>query len=73
MLDLDDEDDELEEDESEDSEGRLDFGSITSTVNDKISSVGTSVTSGVDVSGTYTGGNLTRTPSHANIHTACRK
>ena len=60
---LDDEDD-VEKDESE-SEGRLDFGSISSTVNEKISSVGTSVTSGVDVSGTYTllrmmGRNLTR-------------
>ena len=48
--------------EESDTEGRLDFGSITSTVNDKISSVGTSVTSGVDVSGTYytMGRSLTR-------------
>ena len=59
---VEDEDDEYEKEEEEsDTEGRLDFGSITSTVNDKISSVGTSVTSGVDVSGTHAmGGSLTR-------------
>ena len=38
--------------EEEESEGRLDLSSITSTVNEGFSSVGSSVTSGVDVSGT---------------------
>ena len=48
---LGDHDDEDDIDEEEDTEGRLDFGSISSSVNEGISSVGSSVTSGVDVSG----------------------
>ena len=73
--------DEVDDEDDEETEGRLDFGSISSTVNEKISSgfssVGTSVTSGVDVSGPYTlwrMGNkesnkivvLGRAPGHAN-------
>ena len=48
---LGDHDDEDDIDEEEVTEGRLDFGSISSSVNEGISSVGSSVTSGVDVSG----------------------
>ena len=48
---LEDHDDEDDIDEEEVTEGRLDFGSISSSVNEGISSVGSSVTSGVDVSG----------------------